>query len=362
MIKINLLPPNIFEARAVKRLMIVFAVAALVVIAAFAGWTIKVKKDASDMQAKYEYANKLKTQADGWKSKADSERAKIGPTLQKVNFFEAVKAHNEKFPELYEELAAFTYKRVFYTQVTPAPGMLTMQAYVPSLAEAGRYLLNLYKATHLFSRVMISAVPGYPYQGAPPPSSATGTPGLGMGGPGMMSPAMSMPGGGGMLPPPMARPSAGLTPPGGGFGAGAGALSPPTAGGSAYGSPYSGLGAISSTVGRLEQGKLKGFMLTVQCVLTPDWAMALLAPSPVGAVTVAQAGGAPPGMGMGMPGMVPGMGVPGAAPGTLQPPGGGTVAAPTRSAPAPAAPAGGAKSEETEPTRLGLGRGRGAAE
>jgi hypothetical protein len=69
--------------------------------------------------------------------------------------------YNGKAPALYEELARFTYEKIRYREIALNETDMAIQAYAPSLADAGRYLLNLYRATHIFSQVSMSAVPGY---------------------------------------------------------------------------------------------------------------------------------------------------------------------------------------------------------
>ena len=289
MIKINLLPPNIFEARAVKRLMVVFGVIALVIIVACAAWTMKISSDTRAMAAQADDVQRLSEQAAGIRAQADGERARIAPMDQKRQFFEAVWDYNSKYPDLYEDLAKFTYAKVTYSQLTPSSGTLQLQAVAPTLSDAGRYLLNLYRATHIFSSVSISAVPGYPPQ-------------AGAGGGGLMMPSgaptpLAVPGGGSM-PLPMAPPV--------------------SEGGPA--TSYGGLAAISAGVSRAEAQR-PGFSFTVTCAL----ANPIFPPSFGGAAA----------QGQGMPGMpaMPGLAAP------LPVPGGAPVPATPAAAPARAATA-----------------------
>lgn len=285
MIKINLLPSNIYEARTIKRLIVLFVVVLLVVVAGGIGYTMKLNKDTAEMKAQADTVEQLSKQVDSLKGQAQSTRSGIAPVQDRINFFKAVQDYNLQYPKLYEDLAQFTYAKIIYSQLTPSGSTLNINAYAPSLSDAGRYLLNLYKATHIFSSVTISAVPGYPQdgggqQGALGPAGMPLMPGAMPGMPGMAGPG---------LPPPI---------PG---------MAPPADTG------YGGLEAITSGVTRAAERK-KGFSFTVTCTLKAP----IAAPSTPGQAAAAAGG---------MPGAMPGM-MPGAMPGPPMPGAPGAVAAP----------------------------------
>jgi len=161
MIKINLLPPYVLERQAVRRLMALFAALLVFVVAACAGVWWKTTRDLNALQKELDYTRQIEQQVNTTKSQASSELAKVGPISTKVKFIEDVMAYNTKAPALYEELARFTYEKIRYRDISLSDTDMNIQAYAPSLADAGRYLLNLYRATHIFSQVSMSAVPGY---------------------------------------------------------------------------------------------------------------------------------------------------------------------------------------------------------
>jgi hypothetical protein len=176
-LKINLLPKYIYERRKVYRLASIFGVVFIaIVFGMFAWWFMLGNKEiiltgqVDEMELKTSILNDLQKQV-------DSEKAKLPPVESKVKFMEDLMAYNVKVPQLYEELAKYTYARILYKSVTPAGSNLTIQAHAGSLADCGRYLMNMYRATHIFNSVTISAVPGWsgtdaaPAQGAAAPSS-----------------------------------------------------------------------------------------------------------------------------------------------------------------------------------------------
>lgn len=291
MIKINLLPPNIFEARAIKRVIILFSVVLIAVIVISLAVTKKVNDAATAYKQEADAAAILKQQADQLASQASALRSEIAPIKSKVDFFEAVKSYNLQYPALYEELAKFTYKKIIYSSLQPDGSSLNITAHTPSLKDAGRYLLNMYRASHIFTSVTISGVPGYPHTGST--ASATG------GGP--MPAAPSGMGGspGGVLQPVRLRGPGGPSLSGGSIADFTGAMGGGESTGGMPGGPgttYGGIGAITSGIGRSEQKKQTGFELTVTCRL----AKPIMAPVAPGVAT----GQTTPGMG-GMPGGSP---------------------------------------------------------
>lgn len=270
MIKINLLPPGIFEARVIKRLIVLFSIILVGIVAGCMYYTSTVNKATEGYKAETAIAKEWRAKAEGYKSQADSELAKIGPIDAKLGFVKNVDTFNEVYPKLYEAMARYTYHKITYSQMTISPdGSVSITAHAPSLSDAGRYLLNMYRATELFASVAISNVPGYPADnaggsmggglsfGASLPSA---TPSLSPAGGMMMSQAPLMGGSQPALP----------------------AMSP------------GGLGAVTTGLNR-SPARQSGFNFTVSCTLRDPSILAT--PSPTGQ---SAAPGVMPGPGGGM--------------------------------------------------------------
>ncbi|MHB1458756.1 MAG: hypothetical protein ACYC0V_17745 [Armatimonadota bacterium] len=224
-------------------------------------------------------------------------QAKIPPVKAKTEYITQVLAYNEKLPALYEEVTKYTYNRIEYRSINASGQSLQISAHARTIGDCGRYLLNMYRAGHIFTSVAISAIPGYP-------AGSTG----GGGGGGMMGGMMGgMPGGMPGMPtmPGMAGGMPGM--PGGGM--------PGMIGGTSGG--ISGGTTTRTAISR-------GFDFTVTCGLV----------EPIGAPTYnpnagADTSGGAAGMAEGMAGMMPGgMSGPGAIPGPGMMPGS-SVPAPT---------------------------------
>ncbi|MDO8684272.1 MAG: hypothetical protein Q7N50_12410 [Armatimonadota bacterium] len=161
MIKINLLPQYVFEKQAVQRLMLLFGLALAGVVVLLMGLRMQMGGKLNNLNEQLVQAKMVENEVLTKEQQRSAELARIGPIQQKVTFIEDVMKYNEKAPALYEELARFTYARVKYKQINLTDQQMEIQAYAPSITDAGRYLLNLYRATHIFKQVSMSSVPGY---------------------------------------------------------------------------------------------------------------------------------------------------------------------------------------------------------
>lgn len=261
MIKINLLPPRIAEEKAIKQVALLFGVLTVVVIGGCLAFSMKINNAASAMSDQAAVAEEFKRQTDDWNTKKKDRDDFAANIKAKVDFVQKVDEFNLQYPKLYEELAKFTYSKVIYSKLTPAvaqgAGTLQIDAFASNITDAGRYLLNLYRATTIFSGVQLTGIPGYP---STPGSSSMGG-ALGLSQPATMasSYSTSMPG-------------------------------------------YGGLNAIGTGVERSEVQKA-GFPISVTCTIKPDIVTKNLT-APVANVAGGGGAGAPGAFGApGTPGM-----------------------------------------------------------
>jgi Tfp pilus assembly protein PilN len=163
MIKINLLPKSIYERMVVRNMAILFGVLVVAVIVIAIVYTRlflvpMVQAKEQDAAA----AEDLERQVVAIEKERDEWKAKLPPIQQKLDFIKNVLDYNKKYPKLFEDVAKWTYEKVAYTAMSSDGAQITMTARASSLDDIGRFLLNMYRATDLFTEVTISGVPGYP--------------------------------------------------------------------------------------------------------------------------------------------------------------------------------------------------------
>jgi hypothetical protein len=169
MIKINLLPKSIGQSTLSQITAGILTVFLLLVVGGLLGYyhMVMVPK-TDDMEKQADAAVELKTRVQGIQAEAAAQTDLIAPIKEKINFVDDVVKYNTKYPELFEKVARWTYDQVVYSSMSTSGGTLTMSARAQSLEDLGRYLLNMYRATELFTSVSISNVPSYPGRSSVP--------------------------------------------------------------------------------------------------------------------------------------------------------------------------------------------------
>lgn len=164
MIKINLLPKSINEKRIVRNLAVLFGIVFVAIVAGGVLYAQMVlAPQVAYEQGQAEQAANLEAQVTKLESDTQGVRgSQIAPIQAKLSFISNVLEYNKKYPKLYEEIGKWTYEKIAYTSMTCDGTQVAMSARARSLDDLGRYLLNMYRATDLFTEVTISGVPGYP--------------------------------------------------------------------------------------------------------------------------------------------------------------------------------------------------------
>lgn len=164
MIKINLLPRIVNERAAVRNTAIAFGVALIAIVVAGFVFTSRLKASVEDMERQAAEAEAWKARVEQIQQQAEAVKSATAPIKRKVDFINQVLEYNARFPELYREIARWTYEKVKLNSLQSDGTQVQMQIQVKTLDDLARYLFNMYRATHLFSTVSISALPGYPRQ------------------------------------------------------------------------------------------------------------------------------------------------------------------------------------------------------
>ena len=162
MIKINLLPAYVLEQEKVRKSAALFGVLVAAVIVCMLLWYKGLGGAHADLQRQLEEVQATEQQVKAYQAETQAARQESQGIRVKVKFINDIMEYNKLVPRIYEELARYTYRNILYTKVSVAQTQITIDAYTRSMGDAGKYLLNLYKASDLFTSVSISAVPGYP--------------------------------------------------------------------------------------------------------------------------------------------------------------------------------------------------------
>lgn len=161
MIKINLLPRTINQKRVVRNTALAFALLLVVIIGGGIAYGMKLRGDVAKMEEMATAAEQWEAKVKGIQQQAQQMRNSIKPVKEKLDFINQVLDYNLAYPKLYEQIARWTYEKITLYSLTCDGKEVKMAARAKSLGDVGRYLLNMYRATDLFTEVTISGIPSY---------------------------------------------------------------------------------------------------------------------------------------------------------------------------------------------------------
>jgi hypothetical protein len=156
-LKINLLPPYIYERRKVRKAALIFGLLFAAVAAGIFGWWLMLSNQERNLKVQVEDMKAKAAQVEALQQQLSAEQAKLPPIKSKVDYIKGVMAYNMKYPAIYAELANYTYSRIIYKSIKPSGGnSIAIDARARTVGDCGRYLLNMYRAQHIFTSVAIS--------------------------------------------------------------------------------------------------------------------------------------------------------------------------------------------------------------
>lgn len=161
MIKINLLPKTLNEKAALRNTAIIFGVVLLTLVVGGVGYSIRLQGQVEKMQADATAAEQYEARVKAIQDQTAQLLASVKPIQDKLDFINNVLKHNLEYSQLYEKVARWTYEKAVLDSVQSDGTTVTLRGRVKSLDDLGRYLLNMYCATGLFSEVRITQAAGF---------------------------------------------------------------------------------------------------------------------------------------------------------------------------------------------------------
>jgi hypothetical protein len=164
MLRINLLPPYIYEGAKRRNVVVLWAVVLAAVVGGFIFWKMQLAAEADRIAKMTQDETPDANLADNTQREADSITAANAVTRGKWEFVTQAKEHNSKhYIEVYDHVRDFTIDRVLYSGITPANDQVQINAYAPTLADVGHYMLAMERNPNIKNvSVAMNSVPGYP--------------------------------------------------------------------------------------------------------------------------------------------------------------------------------------------------------
>lgn len=156
MLKLNLLPPNIYEPRKKRAWFAVFVVVWIALAAGLVAWQLSLVNHKSQKAEELQQQEAIVRQVEQTEEEARNTKAMVAPMLARVQLADEVKKQNLQYPKLYREVRRWTINTVRYDAMAVPQGVtLQARAMTRNLDEMARYL-QVMLSCPLFTGVSIS--------------------------------------------------------------------------------------------------------------------------------------------------------------------------------------------------------------
>ncbi|MCS6830568.1 MAG: hypothetical protein RMM08_09350 [Armatimonadota bacterium] len=156
MLKLNLLPPNIYEPRKKRAWFAVFVVVWIVLAGGLVAWQLSLVNLKSQKSEELQQQEAIVQQVTQTEQEAQRTKSLVAPLLTRAQLADEVFRANRQYPKLYREVRRWTIDTVRYGSMGVAQGMtLQAQAVTRDLDEMARYLQIMLQCP-LFTGVSIS--------------------------------------------------------------------------------------------------------------------------------------------------------------------------------------------------------------
>lgn len=166
MLRINLLPPYIYEGAKRRNVVVLWVLVLAAVVGGFIFWKMKLAEEADRIAKETNDLEPTAAQADKYKTDANATIARNAVTKAKWTFVDTARGHNSKdYIEVFDHVRDYTISRVLYSGVAPANDEVRINAYAPTLADVGHYMLAMEKNPNIRNvSIAMNSIPSFPVQ------------------------------------------------------------------------------------------------------------------------------------------------------------------------------------------------------
>lgn len=166
MLKINLLPPYIYEGSKRTKVLVFWIFLWIVVVGGFVYWRMMQSAQAEDYRRQTAELTARANQADQMQAEATRIENESQGVRTKYTFVRDARAHNQT---TYQTVAAavreYTIRNVLYSSLEPAGNTVGISAYAPDLASVGRYMMYMERNPSITNvHVALNNIPSFPVQ------------------------------------------------------------------------------------------------------------------------------------------------------------------------------------------------------
>jgi Tfp pilus assembly protein PilN len=174
MLRINLLPPYIYEGAKRRNVLIVWVLILLLVIAGFVFGKVQIDTQTAALVAEKERLTPDADKADKLQAQANSINTESQAIREKRDFVKNARQYNSStYQPVVYNIRDYTMKGILYYSLIPSGQTVTLDAYAGSLAQVGHYLMWMEHNPQISQvSISLSGLPSFPvppgFNGQPP--------------------------------------------------------------------------------------------------------------------------------------------------------------------------------------------------
>ncbi|HZT43739.1 MAG TPA: hypothetical protein VFA07_16350, partial [Chthonomonadaceae bacterium] len=183
MLRINLLPPYIFDKQKKVQLAVAWLVVIGIVVFLFVTWSSSLAGQLAAAQKDKDDATALQNTTNSTQTQIDDLNKKNAEITAKEGFIANAKTYNDAWPDLYEQMRDLTSDRVLLEQMSldQSHKVVNFTGFAPSEMDIVRWWMQLRNNTAYVSHVTFT-LPAHGYldnsPGGAPQTEVEGRPGL----------------------------------------------------------------------------------------------------------------------------------------------------------------------------------------
>ncbi|NLH99350.1 MAG: hypothetical protein GX446_07635 [Chthonomonadales bacterium] len=164
MLRINLLPPYIYEGSKRRNVTIVWVLILLAVIAGFVYGKVQIDNQTAAMNQEKENLRPDADKADRLQAQANSINSESQAIRDKRDFVKNARQYNSStYQPVVYNIRDYTMRGVLYSSLVPSGQTVTLDAYAGSLAQVGHYLMWMEHNPEIQQvSISLSGLPSFP--------------------------------------------------------------------------------------------------------------------------------------------------------------------------------------------------------
>ena len=163
MLRINLLPPYIYEGAKRTKVTILWVVILLAVIGGMVFGKVSIDKQTQEFNDRAAATEPAAKEADDKAALAQTIQARSAEIVKRATFVRDSQKYTDTYPTVFRSIVRYTWSRVLYDQVVPQGQAVQIQAFAPTLADVGHYMMAMENNQDVAKvEVAMNSIPTFP--------------------------------------------------------------------------------------------------------------------------------------------------------------------------------------------------------